>query len=118
MHIAGNLLVGPYILTKKNFHSLCFKFSQGQDELKISDLLFSRPGREGKVFMLSLDVFFKEFLFPQQANHYYKLFITWTNQKIRNTFVQRNMFEFKHIKVRLITPPGAVSLIGIPPTAV
>ena len=34
-----------------------------------------------------------------QANHYYKLFITWTNQKIRSTFVQRNMFEFKHIKV-------------------
>ena len=38
-----------------------------------------------------------------QANHYYKLFITWTNQKIRSTFVQRNMFEFKHIKVGPIT---------------
>uniref|UniRef100_A0A3Q4G4V0 Integrator complex subunit 11 n=1 Tax=Neolamprologus brichardi TaxID=32507 RepID=A0A3Q4G4V0_NEOBR len=35
----------------------------------------------------------------EKANHYYKLFITWTNQKIRKTFVQRNMFEFKHIKV-------------------
>ena len=35
-----------------------------------------------------------------QANHYYKLFISWTNQNIRNTFVQRNMFDFKHIKVR------------------
>ena len=34
-----------------------------------------------------------------QANHYYKLFISWTNQNIRNTFVQRNMFDFKHIKV-------------------
>ncbi|KAI0241299.1 Integrator complex subunit 11 [Lamellibrachia satsuma] len=34
----------------------------------------------------------------EKANHYYKLFITWTNQKIKNTFVQRNMFEFKHIK--------------------
>ncbi|XP_078281609.1 integrator complex subunit 11 isoform X3 [Rhinoraja longicauda] len=34
----------------------------------------------------------------EKANHYYKLFITWTNQKIRKTFVQRNMFEFKHIK--------------------
>ena len=34
-----------------------------------------------------------------QANHYYKLFITWTSQKIKKTFVQRNMFEFKHIKV-------------------
>nr|XP_031529308.1 integrator complex subunit 11 isoform X6 [Vicugna pacos]XP_031529310.1 integrator complex subunit 11 isoform X6 [Vicugna pacos]XP_031529311.1 integrator complex subunit 11 isoform X6 [Vicugna pacos] len=34
----------------------------------------------------------------EKANHYYKLFIPWTNQKIRKTFVQRNMFEFKHIK--------------------
>ena len=34
-----------------------------------------------------------------QANHYYKLFISWTNQNIKNTFVQRNMFDFKHIKV-------------------
>jgi len=34
-----------------------------------------------------------------QATNYYKLFITWTNQKIKNTFVQRNMFEFQHIKV-------------------
>eukprot|EP00731_Ephydatia_muelleri_P024680 Em0016g951a len=34
----------------------------------------------------------------EKANHYYKLFITWTNQKIRSTFVQRNMFDFKHIK--------------------
>ncbi|ELT95478.1 hypothetical protein CAPTEDRAFT_151615 [Capitella teleta] len=34
----------------------------------------------------------------EKANHYYKMFITWTNQKIKNTFVQRNMFDFKHIK--------------------
>lgn len=34
----------------------------------------------------------------EKANHYYKLFITWTSQKIKKTFVQRNMFEFKHIK--------------------
>jgi len=38
-----------------------------------------------------------------QATNYYKLFITWTNQKIKNTFVQRNMFEFQHIKVHLQT---------------
>ena len=34
-----------------------------------------------------------------QANSYYKLFITWTSQKIKKTFVRRNMFEFNHIKV-------------------
>ena len=35
---------------------------------------------------------------PSQANKYYRMFITWTNQKIRQTFVHRNMFDFKHIK--------------------
>jgi len=34
----------------------------------------------------------------EKVNSYYKMFITWTNQKIRKTFVQRNMFEFKHIR--------------------
>lgn len=34
----------------------------------------------------------------EKANNYYKMFITWTNQKIRKTFVQRNMFDFKHIR--------------------
>ncbi|KAL7301557.1 hypothetical protein TKK_0005987 [Trichogramma kaykai] len=34
----------------------------------------------------------------EKANNYYKMFITWTNQKIKKTFVQRNMFDFKHIK--------------------
>ncbi|CAG0916594.1 unnamed protein product [Notodromas monacha] len=35
----------------------------------------------------------------EKANNYYKMFITWTNEKIRMTFVQRNMFDFKHIKL-------------------
>lgn len=34
----------------------------------------------------------------EKANLYYKLFIHWTNEKIKMTFVQRNMFDFKHIK--------------------
>ncbi|UXI19077.1 hypothetical protein NH340_JMT05020 [Sarcoptes scabiei] len=34
----------------------------------------------------------------EKANNYYKLFIPWTNEKIKNTFVKRNMFEFRHIK--------------------
>ncbi|XP_066944743.1 integrator complex subunit 11 [Macrobrachium rosenbergii] len=34
----------------------------------------------------------------ETANKYYRMFITWTNQKIRRTFVHRNMFDFKHIK--------------------
>ncbi|KAK4328769.1 hypothetical protein Pmani_000828 [Petrolisthes manimaculis] len=34
----------------------------------------------------------------ETANKYYRMFITWTNQKIRRTFVHRNMFDFKHVK--------------------
>ncbi|KAK2163765.1 hypothetical protein LSH36_74g02075 [Paralvinella palmiformis] len=46
---------------------------------------------------LQVPIFFSAGL-TEKATNYYKLFITWTNQKIKNTFVQRNMFEFKHIK--------------------
>ena len=49
--------------------------------------------------MIKVIVLMNGLLFLFQANHYYKLFITWTNQKIRKTFVQRNMFDFKHINV-------------------
>ena len=31
----------------------------------------------------------------EKANNYYKLFISWTNEKIKKTFVERNMFDFK-----------------------
>ena len=34
----------------------------------------------------------------EKANNYYKMFISWTNEKIRKTFVERNMFDFRHIK--------------------
>ncbi|WAR13849.1 INT11-like protein [Mya arenaria] len=52
-----------------------------------------------------------------KANHYYKLFISWTSQKIKNTFVQRNMFEFKHIKPfdrSYIDNPGAMVVFATP----
>ncbi|KAK3599140.1 hypothetical protein CHS0354_016403 [Potamilus streckersoni] len=53
----------------------------------------------------------------EKANHYYKLFITWTSQKIKNTFVQRNMFEFKHIKPfdrAFIDNPGPMVVFATP----
>ncbi|XP_048580506.1 integrator complex subunit 11 isoform X2 [Nematostella vectensis] len=53
----------------------------------------------------------------EKANHYYKLFITWTNQKIKNTFVQRNMFEFEHIKPfdrSYIDNPGPMVVFATP----
>ena len=31
-----------------------------------------------------------------QANVYYKLLISWTSQKVKDTCVTRNTFDFKH----------------------
>lgn len=53
----------------------------------------------------------------EKANNYYKMFITWTNQKIKKTFVQRNMFDFKHIKPfdkAYIDNPGAMVVFATP----
>jgi len=52
-----------------------------------------------------------------KATEYYKLFITWTNQKIKNTFVQRNMFDFKHISRfdrSFIDNPGPMVVFATP----
>lgn len=53
----------------------------------------------------------------EKANNYYKMFITWTNQKIRKTFVQRNMFDFKHIKPfdrQYMDNPGPMVVFATP----
>ena len=55
----------------------------------------------------------------EEANNFYQMFITWTNQKIRNTFVQRNLFDFKHIKPfdrSYIDNPGAMVVFATPGT--
>jgi len=53
----------------------------------------------------------------ERATNYYKMFITWTNQKIKKTFVQRNMFDFNHIKPfdkQYIDNPGAMVVFATP----
>ena len=65
---------------------------------------------------LKVPIYFTQGL-AEKANHYYKLFISWTNQKIKKTFVQRNMFEFKHIKPfdrSYIGNPGAMVVFATP----
>ncbi|XP_070207597.1 integrator complex subunit 11-like [Littorina saxatilis] len=65
---------------------------------------------------LSVPIFFSLGL-TEKANHYYKLFITWTSQKIKKTFVHRNMFEFKHIKPfdrSYIDNPGPMVVFATP----
>lgn len=53
----------------------------------------------------------------EKANNYYQLFITWTSQKIKKTFVERNMFDFKHIKPfdrSFIDKPGPMVVFATP----
>lgn len=81
LHPAGNLLVGPQIKRRKVWLDVGADFfSTNRERMNLKAPIYFSTG------------------LTEKANHYYKLFITWTNQKIRKTFVQRNMFEFKHIK--------------------
>jgi integrator complex subunit 11 len=34
----------------------------------------------------------------EKANYYYKIFTNWTNQKIKNIFLERNVFDFTFVK--------------------
>lgn len=34
----------------------------------------------------------------EKANFYYRLFINWTNEKIKKTFIKKNMFNFEHVQ--------------------
>ena len=33
----------------------------------------------------------------EKAHFYYKLFVGWMNEKIKTSFVNNNLFDFKHI---------------------
>jgi len=53
----------------------------------------------------------------EAANKYYRMFIPWTNQKIRQTFVSRNMFDFKHITAfdkAYLDAPGPMVVFATP----
>ena len=53
----------------------------------------------------------------EKANFFYKLFISWTNEKIKKTYDRRNMFEFKHIKSldwSYVDQPGPMVVFATP----
>ncbi|MDP2438262.1 MAG: MBL fold metallo-hydrolase, partial [archaeon] len=53
----------------------------------------------------------------EKANLYYKLFISWTNEKIKSTFVERNLFDFRFIKPferSFADEPGPMVLFATP----
>ncbi|KAG0266361.1 Integrator complex subunit 11 [Mortierella polycephala] len=65
---------------------------------------------------LKVPIYFSAGL-TEKANHFYRLFINWTNEKIKSTFVQRNMFDFKHIKAwdrSYIDNPGPMVVFATP----
>ncbi|RKP34045.1 beta-lactamase-like protein, partial [Dimargaris cristalligena] len=65
---------------------------------------------------LKVPVYFSAGL-TEKANNYYRLFINWTNQKIKDTYIHRNMFDFKHIKPwdrSFADQPGPMVLFATP----
>ncbi|KHN71124.1 Integrator complex subunit 11 [Toxocara canis] len=65
---------------------------------------------------LTIPIFFSQGL-AEKANQYYRLFINWTNEKIKRTFVHRNMFDFKHIRpfdLSYADSPGPMVLFSTP----
>ena len=48
---------------------------------------------------LNVPIYFASGL-SEKVNTYYSLFVSWTNEKIQSTFHQKNIFDFKHIKVK------------------
>lgn len=52
-----------------------------------------------------------------QANMYYKILISWTSQKVKETYATRNAFNFKHVHNfdrSLINAPGPCVLFATP----
>lgn len=65
---------------------------------------------------MKVPIFFAAGL-TEKATNYYKMFITWTNEKIKETFIERNMFDFKHIKPfdrSYIENPGPMVVFATP----
>ncbi|KAJ3367733.1 hypothetical protein HDU91_001138, partial [Kappamyces sp. JEL0680] len=66
--------------------------------------------------LASIPIYFSAGL-TERANDYYKLFISWTNEKIKKTFCDRNMFDFKMIstwKPEYADEPGPMVLFASP----
>eukprot|EP00108_Taenia_solium_P012357 TsM_000885000 transcript=TsM_000885000 gene=TsM_000885000 len=65
---------------------------------------------------LSFPIYFSAGM-AEKATEFYKLFISWTSQKIKETFVERNMFDFKHVKhltPEVVDQPGPMVVFATP----
>ena len=86
-----------------------FALGRAQELCLLLDAHWERTG-------LNAPIYFSAGL-TEKANWYYKLYISWTNQKIKDTFVKRNVFDFQHIRPFdrvLIDEPGPMVLFATP----
>jgi integrator complex subunit 11 len=67
-----------------------FALGRAQELCILIDQYWERMG-------LTVPIYFSAGM-TQKANHYYRLYTHWTNQKLKKSFSGRNMFDFKHIK--------------------
>lgn len=93
----GKVLIPVFALGRAQ--ELCILLETYWERMNLKAPIYFAVGLTEKVdYVSNLGFRFDIEWLSFQANNYYKMFITWTNQKIRKTFVQRNMFEFKHIR--------------------
>lgn len=67
-----------------------FALGRAQELCILVDSFWRRMG-------LDVPVYFAQGL-SARANEYYKLFTSWTNQQVRRNFVERNPFDFRHVR--------------------
>ncbi|KAJ2779611.1 Integrator complex subunit 11 [Coemansia javaensis] len=87
----------------------CFALGRAQELCILIESYWERMG-------LAVPVYFSAGL-TEKANRFYKLFINWTNQKVKEAFVDRNPFDFKYIKPwnrDYIDLPGPMVLFATP----
>ncbi|KAJ1897974.1 Integrator complex subunit 11, partial [Kickxella alabastrina] len=87
----------------------CFALGRAQELCILIDTYWERMG-------LTVPVYFSAGL-TEKANRFYKLFINWTNQKVKESFVDRNPFDFKYIKAwnrEYADLPGPMVLFATP----
>jgi integrator complex subunit 11 len=68
-----------------------FALGRAQELCILIDSFWERMGLQ------HIPVFFSQGM-TERANEYYKLFVQWTNQKIKRTFVDRNPFDFGNVR--------------------
>ena len=90
----GKVLIPVFALGRAQ--ELCILLESYWDRMKLDVPIYFTAGL-GEESFTCLNYKSTSFL-AEKATNYYKLFVNWTNEKIKETFVERNAFDFKYIK--------------------